>query len=198
MADADLTRAARAVEELLDALGVPVGSDPELEGTPERVARAFAEDLLSGYAMDPSEILSDGTSTRAPGLVVVRDIATTTMCPHHLMPASGVAHVGYLPGERVAGIGALARLVDCYARRLSLQEDLGQHVADALVRHLGARGAGCVLSLSPTCMTARGGRRHGARAITHAWSGTMATDPAARREMLASLAMGRSDVERDG
>src|SRR5687768_13894116 len=110
---ADLDRAARAVEEFLDALGVPIESDPELTATGQRVAEAFAHELLAGYAMDPAEILSDATSSTSDGLVVVTGIATTTMCPHHLLPASGVVHIGYLPGARVVGLGALARIVEC-------------------------------------------------------------------------------------
>ncbi len=192
MAQPDLDRAARAIDAFLEALGAPVGSDPELSGTGERVARAFAEDLLAGYAMDPREILGEATHTDAPGLVLVRGIAAATTCPHHLMPATGVVHVGYLPGGRVVGLGALGRLVDCFARRLSLQEDLGQRVVDALVEHLGARGAGCVAVLSPSCLTARGGRRHGATVVTHSWAGQMARDATSRRELLDALAAGSS------
>lgn len=194
----DLERAARAVEEMLEALGAPVGEDPELVGTGRRVAEAFAEDLLAGYRMDPAEILSAATATEAPGLVILRDLPITTTCPHHLMPAGGVAHVGYLPGGRVAGFGSIGRLVDCFARRLALQEDLGQNVADALTRHLGARGAGCVLTLAPSCLTARGGRRHGARAITYAWSGEMARDAAARSELLSGLTISGESSGRGG
>lgn len=188
----DLDRASRAVEELLDALGVPVSSDPELAGTGPRVAEALANELLAGYDMDPAEILGDSTSSTAAGLVVVSGIATTTMCPHHLLPASGVVHVGYLPGDRVVGLGALARLVDCFARRLILQEDLGQRIADALVAHLGARGAGAIVDLSPTCVTARGVKQHGARALTSAFAGSLATDAAARAEMMGAVAMATS------
>jgi GTP cyclohydrolase I len=192
----DLARAARAIEEFLDALGHTPDENRELEGTGRRVAEAFANDLLSGYAMDPAQILADATSSTASGLVVVTGIATTSMCPHHLLPASGVVHVGYLPGKRVAGLGALARLVDCFARRLVLQEDLAQWIADALCAHLGALGAGAIVDLAPTCMTARGGRRHGARAVTSAFAGTLATDESARREMMVAVALGaggRSD-----
>jgi GTP cyclohydrolase I len=167
----DLERAARAVEDFLDAVGVRVDEDPELRDTGRRVSEAYALDLLSGYEQDPRTILADATGSEAPGLVVVTSIATTTTCPHHLMPATGVAHVGYLPGSRVVGLGALARLVDCYARRLVLQEDLGRAIARALVEHLGARAAGVILDLSPTCLTARGDRRHGARAITASYEG---------------------------
>ena len=189
----DLERAARAVAELLEALGAPVGADPELEGTGRRVAEAFAHELLAGYRMDPADVLSEHTAAETPGLVLLRDLPVTTMCPHHLMPASGVAHVGYLPGQRVAGFGSIGRLVDCFSRRLALQEAIGQNVVDALASHLGARGAGCVLDLSPTCLTARGGRRHGARAVTYAWSGEMARDAAARSEMLGGLAAARGE-----
>ncbi len=186
----DVPRAARAIEDFLDALGVPVGSNPELALTGQRVAEAFAHDLISGYAMDPAQILSDATGTDAPGLVVLTGIPTSTTCPHHLMPATGVAHVAYLPGERVVGLGALARLVDCFARRLVLQEDLGRSVAGALVEHLGARGAACVLDLAPTCVTARGGRRHGARAQTSAFGGAFAEDGALRAEVLQRMPTG--------
>ncbi|MBX3249735.1 MAG: GTP cyclohydrolase I [Myxococcales bacterium] len=167
----DLERASRAIEDFLTALGHPPGSDPELSETGRRVAEAFAAELLTGYADDPAAILADATASVAPGLVLVTDVSTTVVCPHHLLPATGVAHVGYLPGERVVGLGALARLVHCFARRLILQEDLGQRVADALVTHLGAKAAACALDLSPTCMIARGERAHGARAVSVAYAG---------------------------
>jgi GTP cyclohydrolase I len=194
MADpVDPARAARALEEFLRAVGAPVDDDPELAETGRRVAELFADDLLSGYRMDPRTILADATASQAPGLVLVRDLAASTTCPHHLMPATGVVHVGYLPGERVVGLGALGRLVDCFARRLALQEDLGQQVTDALVEHLGARGAAAMVDLAPTCLTARGDRRHGARAVTLAFGGSMRDDVALQQHFLAALgAAGRS------
>ena len=176
----DLARAARAIEELLDALGTPIDSDPELAGTGARTAEAFANDLLCGYDMDPAAILGESTASRAQGLVVVKDVATTAMCPHHLLPANGVVHVAYLPRDRVVGLGALAR-------RFVLQEDLGQSIADAIVQHLGARGAAAIVDLSPSCVTARGERRHGARAITAAFAGEMSADPALRAEVWSAL-----------
>lgn len=183
----DRAAAARAIEAFLRAVGAPVDEDPELRGTGRRVAEAYADDLMSGYAMDPAEILGGGTASSAPGLVVVADLPASTTCPHHLMPASGVVHLGYRPGSRVVGFGALGRLVDCYARRLIIQEDLGQAVADALVTHLGARGAGVVVDLTPTCMTARAERRHGARTLTTAYAGSMANDATERAELLLAL-----------
>lgn len=195
--DVDLARAARAIDEFLRAVGAPVGRDPELEGTGRRVAEAFAEDLLAGYRMDPAAILADATASEAPGLVTVTGLAVTTTCPHHLMPASGVVHVGYLPGERVVGFGALGRLVDCFGRRLALQEDLGQGVADALVAHLGARGAGAVVDLAPSCLTGRGAPpRAGARAVTLAFAGAMADDPALQRQLLAAVELAGRTADR--
>ncbi len=171
MSDVDLARAAEAIEAFLAALGHPIATNPELAMTGQRVAEAFHDDLLGGYAMDAATILSETCASDVPGMVVLSGIATTTMCPHHLLPASGTAHVGYLPSGKLAGFGALGRLVQCFARRLTLQEQLGQDIADALVEHLGARAAGCVLDLEPACVVARGGRQARARAITTAFAG---------------------------
>ena len=191
----DLPRAARAIEDFLAAIGAPE-NDPELAGTGVRVAEAFANDLLAGYEMDPRAILADRAASTAPGLVVVANVATTTMCPHHLLPASGVVHVGYWPGDGVVGLGAIARLVDCFARRLALQEDLGEQVAAALVEHLGARAAGVVVDLSPACMTARGDRRHGARAVTTAFAGAAASDASLRAELFSAIAISSKEASR--
>lgn len=191
--DVDLARAARAVEEFLRAIGAPVDSDPELRETGRRVAEAYAHELLAGYDADPRAILAESTSSTAQGMVLVTSIATATTCPHHLMPATGVAHVGYLPGARVVGLGQIARLVDCYAHRLILQEDLARSIARALVEHLGARAAGVVLDLAPACLTARGGRRSGARAITSAYEGPEAE--VLRAQMCAALASAAREAE---
>ncbi len=182
----DLTRAARAIDEFLSAIGAPTG-DPELAGTGRRVAEAFALDLLSGYGEDPVRILAEGTGSHSAGLVVVTDLAAATICPHHLLPAMGNVHVGYFPGERVVGLGALGRLVDCYARRLALQEDIGQQIADALVAHLGARAAGVAIDFEQACVSARGERRHGARAYTVAFAGAAQDGAPLRAELLHAL-----------
>jgi GTP cyclohydrolase IA len=183
----DVDRAARAIDEFLRALGHAPESDPELRETGERVARAFSEELLSGYAMDPAGILGERTASPARGLVMLTSVAATTVCPHHLLPATGRVHLGYLPGGAVVGLGALGRLVDCYSRRLVLQEDLAQSIAGALIEHLGARGAGCVVDFDQACVVARGERRHGTRAIAMAFAGSMENDAAARAELLAGL-----------
>jgi len=183
-ASVDLPRAARAIDDFLRAIGAPLGRDPELAETGRRVAEAFALDLLSGYAADPAEILAEATSSAARGLVVVTDLAAATICPHHLLPAMGRVHVGYLPGEHVVGLGAIGRLVDCFSRRLALQEDIGQQIADSLVTHLGARAAGVGIDFVQACVAARGERRHDARAYTLAFAGAYVDDVALRAELV--------------
>jgi GTP cyclohydrolase I len=189
----DPAAAQRAIEAFLEAVGAPVGEDPELAGTGARVTQAFIDDFMSGYAMDPQSVLGDATASSSPAMVALVDLPATTMCPHHLLPATGWVHVGYWPGDRVAGFGAVAALVDGYTRRLALQEDIARNVADALVEHLGARAAGCVVDLAPTCATVRGERRHGMRALTSAFAGAAAGDPALRSELLTTLAVARSN-----
>ncbi|MDH5490465.1 MAG: GTP cyclohydrolase I [Myxococcales bacterium] len=183
----DLDRAARAIEDFLEAIGHPPSSDPELEETGRLVAQAFAEDLLSGYASRPSEVLAESFPSESPGMVILRDVSTVAICPHHLLPAPGVVHLGYLPAGRLVGLGALGRLVQCCARRLALQEQIGQIIAEALCAELGSEFAACVVDLSPACVTARGGRQQGARAVVQAFAGSRRADPGLRSEFLASL-----------
>jgi GTP cyclohydrolase I len=189
--DADLEAAARAIDSFLRAVGAPVDTDPELAATGRKVASAFHEELLRGYSMDPAAILADRTESTAPGLVVVTDLPLVLMCPHHLMPAEGVAHVGYLPGPAVVGFGAIGRLVECFSRRLILQEALGELLVQALATHLEARGAGCVIDVTPSCFTARGGRHHGARTVTMAFAGILNDDASSRREFLGRVPRAR-------
>lgn len=183
----DRRAAAYHLEAFLRAVGAPVDHDPELRGTGARVTDAYVDELLAGYALDPATILAEGTACTARGLVVLMDVPATTMCPHHLLPATGRVHVGYWPGSRVVGFGALARLVECYTRRLALQEDIGRAIAQALVEHLGAEGAGVVVDLAPSCLLARGERPHGAHVVSTAFAGRCAHDALARQELLLSL-----------
>jgi GTP cyclohydrolase I len=185
IATADLEAAARAIEAFLSALGHPIDSDPQLRNTGRQVASAFHEELLCGYAADPETILSDSIAASGGDLIVVKDLAITCMCPHHLLPATGVLHLGYLPGDRIVGFGALERLAHALSRRLILQETLCEQIADALVRHLGARGAGCIAELQPTCLVARGRRPAHARVVTAATSGIMRDAAEVRAEFFA-------------
>jgi GTP cyclohydrolase I len=170
---------AAAVESFLDALGLPpeVRAAADLEGTPRRVAEAWRDDLLDGYRQDPAAILAESMPTTSRGLVAVTGIDFHSMCPHHLLPSRGVAHVAYVPGDRVVGFGQLARLVDALAHRLVLEEDLARQVAEALVRELGARGAACVLDAEQLCLSIRGERRREARAHAQCFLGVLDGDP---------------------
>jgi len=165
----DKPAAANAIEAFLRALGRDPAREPDLAGTGERVASAYADELCSGYAVDVGALLAGSTvqtEAKATEVVVLRDVAVTTMCPHHLMPASGLATVAFAPRGKLVGLGTLAAVVDAYTRRLTLQETIGERVVAALVEHLSPHWAGCRLVLSHSCLTARGERKHGARAET--------------------------------
>lgn len=188
--DVDLDRARRGIEEFLRGLGYEPSSDPELAQTSTRVVDAWTKDLLAGEAMDAAAVLREHSSPAGPGekgAVVLRNLATVAVCPHHLMPAIGSATVIYIPGQRVAGLGAIARVVDVFARRLVLQEMIGEQVASALVEHLGARGAICRLSMVHSCLVARGERKHDARVDTVALCGTVAQPGPDRELAMAEL-----------
>jgi GTP cyclohydrolase I len=185
--------AADATARFLDALGLParVRGAADLADTPRRVAEAWLEDLVDGYGRDPAEILAGGLPSAGRDLVAVTGIDYHSVCPHHLLPSRGVAHVAYVPGGKVVGFGQLVRLVDALAHRLVLEEDLARDVADALVAHLGARGAACVLEAEQLCMTVRGEKRSAARAHAEAWAGSLAKDGPARRRFQDLVARAR-------
>ncbi len=176
----------------LDAV-VPPGArrSPDLRGTPERVVEAWLTGFVDGYREDPGAILSEAMPASGHDLVAVTGIDFHSMCPHHLLPSRGVAHVAYVPGERVVGFGALARLLDCFAHRLLLEEELARQVAEALMEHLGARGAACVLDAEQTCLSTRGERRRGARAHAQCFLGALETNARLQGRVLA-LARGAS------
>jgi GTP cyclohydrolase I len=175
------------VARFLDALRLPpeVRGAADLELTPRRVAETWLEEIVDGYARDPAEVLAGAIPSRGRDLVAVTGIDFHSVCPHHLLPSRGVAHVAYVPGGRVVGFGQIVRLVDALAHRLVLQEDLARQIADALVEHVGARGAACHLEAEQLCMTVRGVRRAGSRAHVDAYAGALARDGAARRRFEA-------------
>jgi GTP cyclohydrolase I len=162
----------------------------DLRGTPARVAEAWHEDLLDGYRHDPAALLAETMPSAGRGLVAVTAIDFHSVCPHHLLPSRGLAHLAYVPGGRVVGFGQLARLVDCLAHRLVLQEDLARHVVEALMAHLEARGAACVLEAEQLCLTVRGEKRARARAHAQCFAGVLETDPALQRRFLAAVERG--------
>jgi GTP cyclohydrolase IA len=175
----DEARAAAAVSELLEALGLDPHDD-RLADTPRRVARMFAE-LLSPEPFRPTTFPNDAGYDE---LVMVSGIPFTALCEHHLLPFRGVAHVGYLPDDRIVGVSKLARLVEAFARRPQVQERLTAQIADWLRHHLAPCGVGVVVEAEHLCMSIRGVRSHGARTVTSALHGRVREDPAARREFL--------------
>ena len=182
----DHERAAAAVRELL----IAIGEDPEREGlrdTPARVARAYAE-LTAGLRQAPADVLTTTFDIGHDEMVMVRDIELWSMCEHHLVPFTGVAHVGYIPSEtgKITGLSKLARVVDVYAKRPQVQERLTTQIADALVSGLEARGVIVVIEAEHLCMTMRGVRKAGARTITSAVRGQM-HNAATRSEAMALI-----------
>jgi GTP cyclohydrolase I len=184
----DRDRIARAVYEILDA----IGEDPEREGlvdTPARVAEAYAY-LFSGLSEDPARHLKSAFDVEARDLVLVRDLPVSSMCEHHLLPATGKAHVGYVPDGRVAGFSELARLVDDYSRRPQLQERLTAQVADVVYEGLGASGAIVVVEAAHACMAMRHAETTGSVAVTSAVRGIFEKDDARRGEALSLIYRG--------
>jgi GTP cyclohydrolase I len=173
-------RAEAAGAELLDALGIDL-TDESLRDTPRRVAAAYAE-LLTPEPFQVTTFPNDGAYDE---LVVVRDIPFHSLCEHHLLPFTGVAHVGYLPGERIVGLSKLARVVDHFARNLQVQERMTAQIAGWFEERLSPRGVGVVLEAEHTCMSIRGAAKPGARTITSALHGLVRDDPRTRQEFLA-------------
>lgn len=182
----DRAAAARAVEAFLRAIGRDPDADPHLQGTGERVASAFLDELCAGYAVDTDALLGSHVMPGAGGLVVLRDVPVTTTCPHHLMPAWGSATVAFEARAKLLGVGAVAELVAAHARRLALQEDIGAAVVSDLERALAPVWVGCRLVLTHGCMTARGPRTASARVETVALRGV---DPARTHEAHAVLGL---------
>lgn len=173
----DREAAASAIDAFLRALGRDPDREPELVGTGARVAAAYADELIAGYGIDVDALLAQNVFAGRSELVIVRDIPVTTICPHHLMPASGVATVAFAPDEHLVGVGTVARVVDAFARRLALQEQIGDRAVAALQKHLAPRWVGCRITLTHACMTARGERSHGARVETLALAGGDVGEP---------------------
>jgi GTP cyclohydrolase IA len=176
----DAARAEGAARELLLALGADL-TEESLRETPRRMAEAYAE-LLTPRPFTATTFPNDEGYDE---LVVARDIRFHSLCEHHLLPFHGVAHVGYLPGERIVGLSKLGRVVDLYARRLQVQERLTTQVARWLCDALEPRGVGVVIEAEHLCMSLRGVQKPGARTITSALHGVVRDDPRTRQEFLA-------------
>lgn len=185
-AQVDLAAAESAVAALLLALGVDPAA-PHVRETPRRVAAALAE-LITPPAFRLTTFPNDEGYDE---LVVARDIPFASLCEHHLLPFTGVAHVGYLPGARILGLSKLARVVELKARGLQLQERLTTQVADWLQEQLQPKGVGVVVEAEHMCMTVRGVRAHGSRTVTSSLSGLLRDDGRSRAEFFALTGVAR-------
>ncbi|MCY2962200.1 MAG: GTP cyclohydrolase I FolE [Planctomycetota bacterium] len=181
----DLPRIERAVREILAA----VGEDPDREGlleTPARVARMYAE-LFSGLRATPEEHLRRVFEEKYDEMVLVRDITFNSMCEHHLLPFHGVAHIGYIPDGKVAGLSKLARVVEDISHRPQVQERMTHQIADLMEKELRAKGVVVVLEATHTCMTIRGVRKPGSLTVTSAVRGRFKTNQSTRAEAMALI-----------
>lgn len=176
----DLDRAERAAREFLEALGMDLGLDGR-DRTPRRMAKAWAE-LMTPSDFDVTTFDNDEGYDE---LVVVRDVPFVSVCEHHLLPFSGRATVGYLPGARIVGLSKLARVVDRFSRGPQVQERLTAQIASWIEDELGPRGVGVVLEAEHSCMTLRGARAHGTVTTTSAMRGSLREDGRSRAEFLA-------------
>ena len=181
-APVDLPRIERAVREILAA----VGEDPDREGlqeTPARVARMYAE-MFSGLHLDPKEHTKKFFTEAYDEVVLVRDISFCSMCEHHLLPFTGKAHIGYVPGGKVIGLSKLARVVEVVARRPQVQERMTETIANLLMDDLGAKGVAVVIEASHSCMTIRGIRKPGSMCVTSAMKGLFRSNLSSRSEIM--------------
>ena len=176
----DLAAAQRAAGDFLAALGIDLDRE-HLRETPARMARAYAE----LFEPRPLTLTTFPNDEGYDELVLARAIPFRTVCEHHLLPFAGIAHVGYLPGERILGLSKLARLVEHFAARPQTQERLTKQIADCLAERLRPRGTGVVLEAEHTCMTLRGVRALGATTVTSALLGTLRADARSRAEFFA-------------
>jgi GTP cyclohydrolase I len=178
--EVDLAAAEVAAGEFLSALGVPTDLEGR-EDTPGRMARAYAEML----APRPFTMTTFPNDEGYDELVLARSVPVQSLCEHHMLPFIGVAHVGYLPGDRILGLSKLARVVEMFARRPQVQERLTAQIAHWLDENLGPRGVGVVIQAEHLCMSLRGVRAGGALTVTSALHGRLRDDPGSRAEFFA-------------
>ncbi len=181
----DEARIEKAVREILSAVGEDLNREG-LKDTPARVARMYGE-LLAGMRDDPNTHISRVFNENYDEIVLLRDIPFYSMCEHHLMPFIGSAHVAYLPSGKILGVSKLARIVDCFARRLQTQERLTSQIADCLMTNLKPQGVAVVLEASHSCMTIRGIKKPGSVMVTSAVRGLFRKDPRSRSEIMSLI-----------
>ena len=184
----------KKVEHLIRELLIEFGEDPEREGlvkTPERVAKAY-EFLLKGYKQNVTEIINNAIFTQdTNNMVVVRDIELYSLCEHHMLPFFGRCHIGYIPRGKVLGVSKLARIVECYARRLQIQERLTQQIAKEIREAVNAEGVGVVIEAQHMCMIMRGVEKQNSLMTTSSVLGSFHDSVATRNEFMSLISKPR-------
>ncbi len=188
---ADEPALAAAIDAFLCACGLDPTTEADLRQTPDRVAKLWRAEFLAGYTMDPAVILADPVLGEAdPDVVVVGGLRFHAMCPHHLLPYRGIAHVAYIPNGKLVGFGRLAELVDCFTKRLTLQERATCQIAEALHQHLGTKGAGCVIEAEQLCLALPGEKHDASGVVTSAFVGEMRERPDLKTRLLEAANLG--------
>lgn len=178
------------IQAVLKELASRGDVDPEvMENTARRVAKSYRE-LYCGYGQDPKEILSRTFISDASEMVCVLHIPVFSTCEHHMLPFVGKAHVAYIPEGKIVGISKIPRLIECFARRLQLQERLTDDVADALMEHVNPKGVGVVIAAEHLCMTTRGVSKPGTKTVTSAMRGLFREDSKTRNEFFELIKLG--------
>lgn len=173
-------------EQLITQLLKYIGEDTSREGlqeTPARVIKSFKR-LYGGYNRDPKDVMKTFSEGACNEMVLLKDISFHSTCEHHMLPFTGVAHIAYIPNGKVIGVSKLARLLEIFARRLQIQERIGEQVTSALMDHLKPLGAACVLEASHSCMTARGVEQQTSTMVTSSLTGVFKEKTKARNELM--------------
>jgi GTP cyclohydrolase I len=179
----DRDRMSEAIRLFLEGMGVE-SEEETVRKTAERVTVAWADDLVSGYNVDPADVLSKSWEEDGSEIVVIKDIEFKSVCRDHLLPFGGRASVAYLPGGRVIGLSKIADLVECLSRRLQIQETLTEEIAESLMKHLKPRGAACQITAEHCCVSTRGPRKSGVAVTTLSLKGEFSTDQAYKNKFL--------------
>jgi GTP cyclohydrolase I len=185
----DRARMEKAVAQFLDAAGLDL-MDPNLRQTPQRVAEAWLEEFIDGYQREPARELKERFPAGKTGhrqLVVITRLRFHSMCPHHLLPYTGFAHVAYVPGRTVVGFGRLNAILETFSHRLTLQEEIARNVARTLAKELKSPATACILEAEQTCLRLRGGHQRDAVTHAEAYEGLLKKDAGLRSELWARI-----------
>lgn len=182
------------IRKLLEEMdgGKGIINQEVMANTPDRVARMYNNELLIGYDTDPAELFSRTFESEFTEMVVETDITFASLCEHHLLPITGTAHIGYLPdGGKLLGLSKLSRIIDCYSKRLQLQERIASDVADAFMKYLNPEGVGVVVEAEHGCMSIRGVNKPKCRTTVSAMRGLFLSNPAVKQEFLQLIRLNK-------